>query len=819
MRVLCLAFPGMLPQVRVLADSLRKNEPDWSLEVVTIGSARPDHGLGDDVRVLPLADEVDVDVDAMLGRHEARTLISVIVPRLLQTRCQATGEPWLHLPPTVWVLGRLQPIARLIAMHGILLVPRAADDPPEDGLEPSREQFAMVGRIATELMGVDCSTRAQAFLRWWCDRQDGVLGALEGRPRSHDAEDREWLLRVLQLAPTRFETAVLDDPGSNLSMWNLHQHSLEETSDGIVVDGQVPLRFMDLVGFEPDHPYRLNATSSRLRLSRSPVLRMLASQYADALIQAGWHEFASHIGIGGRLANGLMFDETMSSLYATACELGQEFGDLSTPEGSEAFTAWLKLPIPPWESDGINRYIVHRVIRERPDVSSAFPDLYGEDSERFAAWWRSSGQAEMGADLLLAPSGTAEARSVLAHVEAEPTLPDGLELAPSQTPVTAADGLPLGVRVTGYLGHILGLGSAARGYISALSAADVPLSTVSVPLDHLQAPVELAPEYGRYFYEDVLNERGHAFELMCINADELPHVVERLGDDYFAGPRIGVWGWEVNSIPPRWESAFKLVDEIWVYSRFMAQNIGSVAPVPVVALPPPVQAPLRNRGALRLGVPNGFLFLFIFDYLSTIQRKNPVGLIEAFKSAFSPGEGPRLLVKTINAPLRPDAEEEVLWAAENRPDIHVIDRSLSAEEKDALMLACDCYVSLHRSEGFGLTMAEAMAIGKPVIGTRFSGNVDFMSDDNSLLVDYEITRVGPGVEIYPPDGQWAQPDVEQAARLMRTVYEDPALAARLGARARQDVLHKLSPEATGAAMRRRLEQLAARPRSRARGVK
>ncbi len=153
----------------------------------------------------------------------------------------------------------------------------------------------------------------------------------------------------------------------------------------------------------------------------------------------------------------------------------------------------------------------------------------------------------------------------------------------------------------------------------------------------------------------------------------------------------------------------------------MARNIGAVAPVPVIALPPPVEISPRNRGSLRLGVPTGFLFLFVFDYLSTIERKNPVGLIEAFKHAFKAGEGPQLLIKTINAPLRPYVEEEVLWAVDGRPDIHVVDRSLSGDEKDALMAACDCYVSLHRSEGFGLTMAEAMAIGKPVIGTGYSG--------------------------------------------------------------------------------------------------
>jgi glycosyltransferase involved in cell wall biosynthesis len=185
-----------------------------------------------------------------------------------------------------------------------------------------------------------------------------------------------------------------------------------------------------------------------------------------------------------------------------------------------------------------------------------------------------------------------------------------------------------------------------------------------------------------------------------------------------------------------------------------------------------------------------------------------VGLIEAFKLAFAPGDGPQLLIKTINAPLRPLAEEEVLWAAHGRPDVHVIDRSLSGEELSGLMAECDCYASLHRAEGFGLTMAEAMAMGKPVIGTRYSGTVDFMTDENSYLVDYTIGRVGAECEIYPPEGEWAEPRVEHAARLMRRVRDSPDDAATRAARAREDVARLLSPAATGENMLRRLEQLA-----------
>ena len=249
------------------------------------------------------------------------------------------------------------------------------------------------------------------------------------------------------------------------------------------------------------------------------------------------------------------------------------------------------------------------------------------------------------------------------------------------------------------------------------------------------------------------------------------------------------------------------MQEIWVYSRFMAENIGAQAPVPVIALPPPVERPREPAAPDRLGLGDGFLFLFAFDYLSTVQRKNPVGLIEAFRRAFAPGEGPRLLIKTINAPLRPLSEEELLWAADGRADIHVIDRSLSTSELNGLMAGCDCYVSLHRAEGFGLTLAEAMSIGKPTIATGYSGNVDFMNDANSYLVDYEIGRVGPECEIYPPEGEWAEPSVEHAAELMRRVYHEREEAARKGAQAAEDVARLLSPAATGKRMRERLEEI------------
>jgi glycosyltransferase involved in cell wall biosynthesis len=832
-QVLTLATPSTLPQARVLADSLRRHQPDCSLEILFVGREREADAGGGSVRLRSVAEELDIDIESVIARYDEEDLIALLLPRVLRSYSERGSGPLLHLPPTAWVLGDLAPVQAALSTRSVLLVPRMTADIPDDGLQPTCAQMERSGRMAETVMGVDGTPGADGFLVWWAAQVEQTLGSLDGRRAGARPEDRAWLGRMLELAPARFATGVLDDPGCNLSMWNLHLHTLQSAPEGTLVDGALPLRWLDLPGFRPDRPHQLNVGASRVRISRSPALRELCVAYAGELERAGWSAVDRRQDIGRRLADGLVYDDALDALRTRAEALGERYDDLFDSGGKDAreFTSWLEGPAPAGARYGVNRYVFYRVARERPDVMRAYPDLNGLDGADYVEWCWVFGREEVSIpDRFMPPQpGSVAPRPLKAPSGGHPET-SGLSASESgreartetveSTQTSAAserdtsmqatqNGAQPAVRVTGYLSHTLGLGAAGRGYAQALQAAGVAVSTASVPLHHLELPAELQDGYGRHGFEDVAHDGvHHGFEIVAVNADELPSFVGRLGEDYFQGPRIGIWGWETDTIPVRWQRAFALVQEVWVYSRFMAENIGAAAPVPTIALPPPVQAPAEPVAPLRLDVPDdGFLFLFVFDYLSTIQRKNPVGLIEAFRRAFAPGEGPRLLLKTINGPLRPLAEEEVLWAAHGRPDIHVVDRSLSGAELNGLMAACDAYVSLHRSEGFGLTMAEAMAIGKPVIGTGYSGNLDFMNADNSYLVEYELGRVGPDCEIYPPEGTWARPSVEHAAELMRRVVERPREAAAIGERAREDVARELSPQATGEAMRRRLEEL------------
>ncbi|MEA2381303.1 MAG: hypothetical protein QOH72_1274 [Solirubrobacteraceae bacterium] len=363
----------------------------------------------------------------------------------------------------------------------------------------------------------------------------------------------------------------------------------------------------------------------------------------------------------------------------------------------------------------------------------------------------------------------------------------------------------LGVNVAGFLRGGLGLGQAARLYVAALKEAGVPVRTMTVDPKMPDVPGAVAKSTD---FTDLTTDDDPPFNLVCVNAPELPAFYAEAGREFFEDRyTIGVWAWETDVVPPSWDRAFALVDEIWVYSSYIVELLSHAAPVPVVRMPLPIVPPDPHGAELTIDVPDAFTFLFIFDFFSTLQRKNPLGLVEAFKRAFEPGEGPHLLLKSFNGDYKPDRLAQLVRAADGRRDIHIVDRFVSEGERAALMARCDAYVSLHRAEGFGLTLGEAMALGKPVIGTGFSSNLDFMTQANSYLVDYEMTKVGPEGENYPAEGTWAEPDLDHAAALMREVWENQAEARARGERAKQDIAEQFSVEAVGELARARLKLL------------
>jgi glycosyltransferase involved in cell wall biosynthesis len=206
-----------------------------------------------------------------------------------------------------------------------------------------------------------------------------------------------------------------------------------------------------------------------------------------------------------------------------------------------------------------------------------------------------------------------------------------------------------------------------------------------------------------------------------------------------------------------------------------------------------------------------FVFAFMFDVHSHLTRKNPSAIIAAFRRAFPHRKDVRLVLKSVNGAADPDGYRELRDCAAGAP-IDFYDEAWPAQEVHDLMAACDAYVSLHRSEGTGLTIAEAMACGKPVITTDWSGNTDFADISNSFPVAYELTTVASNVGPYRAGETWAEPDVEHAAWLMRQVVDDSSLAARRGQAARRRMRRDFSEEAVAALVRQRFDAIRSRNR-------
>jgi glycosyltransferase involved in cell wall biosynthesis len=302
-----------------------------------------------------------------------------------------------------------------------------------------------------------------------------------------------------------------------------------------------------------------------------------------------------------------------------------------------------------------------------------------------------------------------------------------------------------------------------------------------------------------------------------MNADMLPEFARQAGEEFFADRySIGLWFWEIEEFPARWRSSLSLLEEVWAPTAHIASALEPIATVPVTTVRIPIELPaLEPRSRSQLGLPEDkFLFLFSFDYLSVFKRKNPLAVIDAFTRAFESSERVGLIIKCINHDRDPAAHAELCAAAAGHPGVELIDRYLDPLDNSSLTALCDSYVSLHRAEGFGLGPAEAMWLGKPVIATGYSGNLDFMTAENSLLVDYRMVSIGAGADPYPADAHWADPDVQHAASLMRSLFDDPELARRLGATAAADIRRTHSPSAAGEIMRRRLEAIRATGRPR-----
>jgi glycosyltransferase involved in cell wall biosynthesis len=363
-----------------------------------------------------------------------------------------------------------------------------------------------------------------------------------------------------------------------------------------------------------------------------------------------------------------------------------------------------------------------------------------------------------------------------------------------------------GLNLYGLFSRWLGLGECARLHARALLDAGFPVSLHDVDIDIPHARND------QTFTEHFREHPSYARDLIFVNPDHWSDTLQSIYGP--AGKRdryvIGYWFWELEEFPNAWLPALEQVDEIMVSSRFVERCLRNVTKKPITRVPLPVLLG-HDSGLQRhhFGLnEHDYVFYCSFDFNSMVARKNPLAVIDAFCKAFPRGdEKVSLLIKSFNG--HRDVVLLMKLAAIAARDRRIILRDDLLERADlqALHRCVDVHVSLHRSEGFGLGMAEAMCMGKPVIATAYSGNMEYMTNNNSCLVNYSLIPVGEG-EYYHGQGQrWADPETEHAAHYMRALYQDRELGARLGKRAAQDMARDFSVDAFIGALQNRLLQI------------
>lgn len=324
-----------------------------------------------------------------------------------------------------------------------------------------------------------------------------------------------------------------------------------------------------------------------------------------------------------------------------------------------------------------------------------------------------------------------------------------------------------GINLIGGIRAEMGLGQSCRLIANMIKEANYRFSIYNYGFSGM------VKEGDDTFDEFISDELPYAINIFHVNPCELGNLYMGLQDAWKGRYNIAFWLWELEEFPREWEVYCKLFDEIWTPSEFAGRAIKKITDVPVKVLPYYVTAPYKKTiGRKEFLLPGSkFLFLIMYDINSTEGRKNPQGAVRAFKEAFAPQNNEVGLVIKVNNGTDKQIEKLKNQLSEYK-NIYYITETVDKEAVNSLIKCCDVFVSLHRAEGFGLVMAEAMILGRPVVATNWSSNTEFMNKDVACMVDYQMIKNPRTEGLYEKGCMWAEPDYKQAAEYMERLWQD-----------------------------------------------
>ncbi|WP_084420410.1 glycosyltransferase family 4 protein [Henriciella litoralis] len=775
----------------------------------------------------------------MAMRYSVMEMNTAVKPAAFLHFFEMAGDNVIFLDPDIMVLRPLEHVHQALADGASLVMTPHSTEPLEDGLDPDDIRLLRTGAFNLGFLAAANRNDVRGFMAWWNRK---MLGDCRVDLQNGLFVDQKFM----DLAPSYLaDVEILRHKGYNAAYWNLASRPVVFSDGEWLADGR-PLYFFHFSGVVPGKPDIFSKHQNRFTASDIGHLRQLLDEYLGKLKGHGHSQFASIPYAFSVFKDGEPIPDVYRRLYAQEHQPSAKSRD-------KAFEYDVNLLMNPARGFSDRNVpitaLMLRIWHERPDVQGSFPLTSPEGRRSFATWFVHSASREYklppeavdpiaeALNLTVDRNGGAAVFSVrwLASKAMASAanfrgiykfLPASLRLSIREFLVRKSAGhsssgarislgrkldasLVPGIGIYGNFTAVSGVGEGARRMAKVVTAAGINHS------NHVLTTNGNAPE----ILPVLDNTRSSASPYNCllfhVNADNTPAVLDSLKAEETKGRyRIGYWAWELSHFPDEWVNAIDYLDEIWVPSTFVQKAVMGKTDKPVYVIPHPVFERV-DSGETRteLGLPeNRFLFLCSLDLNSFAARKNPLAIYQAFNLAFPKGsnpEGPQLIMK-FHGNARHAEEHRNLMQTFIRDDrIIVIDMPLSQQRYSALQRNCDAYISLHRSEGFGMNIAEALQLGKPVVATDYSGSTDYLNSSNGYPVEFTLVPVRPGE--YPQSaGQvWADPSVEHAAELLKAIVANPGEASEKGASGKKAVETKLSSAAVASIVQAHYERIQA----------
>ncbi len=764
---------------RILLESARLHHPEAAHYLCLADRKRADPQFYPEGCTVVPAEALEIpEFDAFRFRYDVMELNTALKPFMVRYLLARGHDAVLYFDPDIEIFQPVDSVTAALRDGASFVVTPHICAPAEGSAFPDDIGIMQAGVFNLGFLGVGATPETEPLLRWWSRRLE--YQCLNDQPGGIFVDQK-----FMDLLPGfAARLCVLRDPTLNVAYWNLSQRTLRRDGDGWRVDGQ-PLTFFHYSGINPWDTSRLSKYTDGFRNGAMDAdLQALVERYAQRLLANGHGSVPNGSYAWGRFRSGTPITPFVRRLF-------REDHLVWPGDPADSFEEHLqRTAVEPWSGpfgSVVTNLMTGLHARERW-LNERFSATRDEDAREFLDWMVKHAEPLVGDPRLIEP--IAERFGALSLPRRQ---------APARRSTTEPD-----IDVVGYLRLALGLGEAGRLTLRALEHAGLAVRGLPTALNSNSTANDES-------CASLLVEEARApIQVFSINADQIGQVITsldgRLRPDAY---RIMTPFWELSVLPDPWVEAFDLVDEVWAPTGFIQATLMRRLHKPVIRMPlmleftPPAPVP---RQAWDLPE-DAFLFFFAFDYFSFIERKNPLAVVDAFRRAFrrKPG-GPRvaLVLKTLNAEKVPAEKRALLERLRDDPDIILVERTLSRDDSLALIGACDAVVSLHRSEGLGLLVSEAMVLGKPVIATDYSATTELVSCSTGYPVDYRLIPVAPGEYPFHENQRWADPDLDHAAWQMRAVVEGGRTVAGRVAAARAHIASRYGAHAVA---RRQLDRL------------